>query len=36
MKIVDEAGARRGKYDLTVTNSKGVQIGDGKIQVNRF
>ena len=36
MKLVDDAGARAGKYNVTVTNSKGVQTGDGNIQVNRF
>jgi len=36
MDLVDQAGARAGKYHVTVTNSKGVQIGDGNIQVNQF
>lgn len=36
MELVDEAGARTGKYNVTITDSKGVQVGDGNIQVNRF
>jgi hypothetical protein len=36
MKLVDGAGARAGKYNVTITGSKGVQVGDGNIQVNRF
>jgi len=36
MNLVDEAGARAGKYDVTVRDSRGVQIGDHNIQVNRF
>jgi hypothetical protein len=36
MDLVDRTGARAGQYNVTVTNSKGVQIGDGNIQVNRF
>ncbi len=36
MELVDGAGARTGKYDVTITGSKGVQVGDGNIQVNRF
>jgi hypothetical protein len=36
MELVDEAGARSGKYDVTIKDSKGVQVGDGNIQINRF
>jgi hypothetical protein len=36
MDLVDQAGARAGQYDVTITGSKGVQVGDGNIQVNRF
>lgn len=36
MELVDEAGAGSGKYNVTIKDSKGVQVGDGNIQVNRF
>jgi RIP homotypic interaction motif len=36
MELVDQAGAKSGKYNVTIKNSKGVQVGDGNIQVNRF
>jgi hypothetical protein len=36
MELVDQAGARVGKYNVTIENSQGVQVGDGNIQVNRF
>jgi hypothetical protein len=36
MELVDRAGTRLGKYNVTIRNSKGVQVGDGNIQVNRF
>lgn len=36
MDLVDQAGARAGKYNVTITNAQGVQIGDNSIQVNRF
>jgi hypothetical protein len=36
MELVDGAGARAGKYNVTVTDSKGVQVGDGNSQVNFF
>ena len=36
MELIDRAGARSGKYNVTVRSSKGVQIGDGNFQVNRF
>lgn len=36
MELVDQAGARSGKYSVTIKNSKGVQVGDGNIQVNKF
>jgi hypothetical protein len=36
MELVDQAGARAGKYNVTIKDSKGVQVGDGNIQVNRF
>jgi hypothetical protein len=36
MELVDRAGAKSGKYNVTVRDSKGVQVGDGNIQVNKF
>jgi len=36
MELVDQAGARAGKYNVTIKDSTGVQVGDGNIQVNRF
>jgi hypothetical protein len=36
MELVDRAGARSGKYNVTIKDSKGVQVGDGNIQVNKF
>jgi RIP homotypic interaction motif (RHIM)-containing protein len=36
LKLIDEAGARAGKYDITVKDSQGVQVGDHNIQINRF
>jgi hypothetical protein len=36
MGLIDEAGARAGKYNVTVSNSKGVQVGDGNTQFNKF
>jgi hypothetical protein len=36
MELVDQAGAKSGKYNVTIKDSKGVQVGDGNIQVNKF
>ena len=36
MDLIDVAGAKGGKYNVTIKDSKGVQVGDGNIQVNRF
>ena len=36
MELVDESGARPGTYNVTIKNAKGVQFGDGNIQVNHF
>jgi RIP homotypic interaction motif len=36
MDIVDRAGAKSGKYNVTIKDAKGVQVGDGNFQVNRF
>jgi hypothetical protein len=36
MEIIDQAGAKSGKYNVTIKDSKGVQIGDGSFQINNF
>jgi hypothetical protein len=36
MALIDQAGAKSGKYNVTIKDSKGVQVGDGNVQVNRF
>lgn len=36
MELVDEQAARAGKYNVTIASSKGVQVGDNNIQLNRF
>jgi hypothetical protein len=36
MDLIDEAGAKDGKYNVTITNSQGVQVGDHGYQINNF
>jgi hypothetical protein len=36
MSLIDEAGARSGKYTVTVRDSQGVQVGDHNTQTNTF
>jgi hypothetical protein len=36
MELVDHEGAKSGKYQVTINDSKGVQVGDGNVQINRF
>jgi hypothetical protein len=36
MELVDKAGARVGKYNVTIHGGQGIQVGDGNIQVNKF
>jgi hypothetical protein len=36
MSLVDRAGARAGKYVVTIEGSQGVQIGDHNTQTNTF
>jgi RIP homotypic interaction motif len=36
LELVDAVGAAEGKYDVTITDSQGVQVGDQNVQVNRF
>lgn len=35
-ELVDPAGAGEGKYQVDLREAKGVQVGDGNAQVNRF
>ena len=36
MELVDAAGTAAGRYDVTIKDSQGVQVGDHNVQVNRF
>jgi hypothetical protein len=36
MDLIDQAGAKAGKYNVTVHNSQGVQVGDHGFQINKF
>jgi hypothetical protein len=36
MELVDQAGARQGKYNITITGGQGIQLGDGNTQSNVF
>jgi hypothetical protein len=36
MDLVDQAGAKSGKYNVTVKDSKGVYVGDHGTQTNTF
>lgn len=36
MELVDQDGVKSGKYNVMMEDSKGVQIGDGNLQVNKF
>jgi hypothetical protein len=36
MEFVDQAGAKSGKYIVTIKDSKGVQVGDRGFQINTF
>ena len=36
MELLDGSGARAGKYNVTITNARGVQLGDGNTQINHF
>jgi RIP homotypic interaction motif len=36
MRLLDEAGARSGKYHVTIHGGQGIQIGDGNTQTNTF
>ena len=36
MELVDQPGARSGKYKVTIKGSEGIQVGDSNVQVNKF
>jgi hypothetical protein len=36
MALLDPAEAKAGKYQVSIENSSGVQVGDGNVQGNRF
>lgn len=36
MELADTAGARSGKYPVTISGSRGVQVGDQNTQTNTF
>lgn len=36
MRLLDEAGARAGKYHVIIHGGQGFQIGDGNTQTNTF
>lgn len=36
MRLLDEAGARSGKYRVTIHDGQGIQVGDGNAQTNIF
>lgn len=36
LELVDQAGAKSGRYNVTISDSKGVYVGDHGSQVNRF
>jgi len=36
MKLMDQTGAKSGKYNVTIKDSTGVQVGDHNIQHNTF
>jgi hypothetical protein len=36
LELADQAGTKTGKYSVTIEDSKGFQVGDGNIQINRL
>jgi hypothetical protein len=36
MELVDPKGSKSGKYNVTIKDSKGVQVGDRNLQINSF
>jgi hypothetical protein len=36
LDLADQSGAKSGKYNVTIKDSTGFQVGDRNVQVNRF
>jgi hypothetical protein len=36
MELLDRPGANSGKYNVVIKDSKGIQVGDGNFQFNKF
>jgi hypothetical protein len=36
MELIDQTAAKAGKYNVTMNNVQGAQVGDGNTQVNHF
>lgn len=36
MELIDQQGAKSGKYNVKIKDSRGVQVGDNNTQVNHF
>ena len=36
MELLDQSGSKSGKYNVTIRDSRGVQVGDGNVQFNTF
>jgi hypothetical protein len=36
MELMDQAGARSGRYNVTISGGQGVQVGEGNTQTNTF
>lgn len=36
LELIDQSRAKSGKYNVTIKDSDGVQVGDGNFQVNKF
>src|SRR5262249_43189304 len=36
LKLIDQAGGKSGKYNVTITGGQGVQVGESNTQANIF
>lgn len=36
MELIDATGTAAGKYNVTIKDSRGIQVGDHNVQVNKF